>query len=42
MLSSVESLAAMVESTAVQLLQVSAMAPARRAEEKRKTFMIKD
>ena len=38
MLSSEESLAAMVETTAVQSLQLSAAARARRAEEMMKTF----
>ena len=38
MLSSEESLAAMVETTAVQSLQVSAAARARRAEEMMKAF----
>merc|ERR1719331_2352622 len=38
MLSSEESLAAMVETTAVQSLQLSAAARARRAEDKMKTF----
>ena len=33
-------LAAMVETTAVQSVQVSAMATARRAEEKMKAFMV--
>ena len=37
-LSSDESLAAMVETTAVQSLQVSAAARARKTDEKRKTF----
>ena len=38
MLSSVESLASMVETTAVQSVQV----PARKAEEKMKAFMVKN
>ena len=40
MLSSDESLAAIVETTAVQSLQLSATARASRAEEKRKTFNV--
>ena len=40
MLSSVMSLAAMVETTAVQSVQVSAEASTRRAEVKTKTFII--
>ena len=40
MLSSDESLAATKETTAVQSVQVSAMATARRAEEKRNAFMM--
>ena len=40
MLSSDESLAAMVETTAVQSVQVSAMAMARRAEEKMNALMV--
>ena len=39
-LSSDMDLAAMVETTAVQSLQVSAMATARRAEEKMNAFMV--
>ena len=42
MLSSDESLAAMVETTAVQSLQVSATARASRAEEKMNAFMLED
>ena len=42
MLSSEESLAAMVETTAVQSLQLSAAARARRAEEMMKAFMVED
>ena len=40
MLSCEESLAAMVETTAVQSLQVSAVARARRAEVKMNAFMV--
>ena len=40
MLSSEESLAAMVETTAVQSLQVSAVASASRAEVKMNAFMV--
>ena len=40
MLSSEDSLAAMVETTAVQSLQLSAAARARRAEEMMKAFMV--
>ena len=42
MLSSEESLAAMVETTAVQSLQVSAAAKARRAEVKMNAFIVED
>ena len=42
MLSSDESLAAIVETTAVQSLQVSAAARARRAEEKMNAFMVEN
>ena len=42
MLSSEESLAAMVKTTAVQSLQVSAATRARRAEEMMKAFMVED
>ena len=40
MLSTEVRLAAMVETTAVQSVQVSAMATARRAEENRNAFMV--